>query len=92
MTGIRPGLTRTSTELRTLAGNINENRGELDRALGVLPIKLEKVGRTAIYGSWFNFYLCEFQGTVTAARRQHRADPLRAPTRRGATSDEHPIP
>ena len=38
--------------------------GELDRALQVLPIKLEKVGRTAIYGSWFNFYLCEFQGRV----------------------------
>ena len=30
----------------------------------VLPIKLEKVGRTAIYGSWFNFYLCEFKGQV----------------------------
>jgi phospholipid/cholesterol/gamma-HCH transport system substrate-binding protein len=64
VTGIRPGLTRDISELRTLAGNINENRGELDRALGVLPIKLEKVGRTAIYGSWFNFYLCDFQGTV----------------------------
>jgi phospholipid/cholesterol/gamma-HCH transport system substrate-binding protein len=33
----------------------------------VLPIKLEKVGRTAIYGSWFNFYLCQFQGKVTVA-------------------------
>ena len=30
----------------------------------MLPIKLTKVGRTAIYGSWFNFYLCEFQGKV----------------------------
>ena len=64
ITGIRPGLTRDIKELRRLGGNINENRGELDRALNVLPIKLEKVGRTAIYGSWFNFYLCEFQGTV----------------------------
>jgi phospholipid/cholesterol/gamma-HCH transport system substrate-binding protein len=64
VTGIRPGLTRDITQLRALAGNINENRGELDRALGVLPIKLQKVGRTAIYGSWFNFYLCEFQGKV----------------------------
>ena len=64
VTGIRPGLTKDIAELRTLAGNINENRAELDRALGVLPIKLEKVGRTAIYGSWFNFYLCEFTGKV----------------------------
>ena len=30
----------------------------------MLPIKLQKVGRTAIYGSFFNFYLCEFRGTV----------------------------
>ena len=64
VTGIRPGLTKDISELRTLAGNINENRDELDRALGVLPIKLQKVGRTAIYGSWFNFYLCEFTGKV----------------------------
>jgi phospholipid/cholesterol/gamma-HCH transport system substrate-binding protein len=65
VTGIRPGLTKDIKELRKLAGNINENRTELDRALNVLPIKLEKVGRTAIYGSWFNFYLCEYTGTVT---------------------------
>ena len=30
----------------------------------VLPIKLNKVGRTAIYGSFFNFYLCNFTGNV----------------------------
>ena len=64
VTGIRPGLTKDIGQLRVLAGNINANRGELDRALGVLPIKLTKVGRTAIYGSWFNFYLCDFQGSV----------------------------
>jgi phospholipid/cholesterol/gamma-HCH transport system substrate-binding protein len=33
----------------------------------VLPIKLTKVGRTAIYGSWFNFYLCRFAGRITVA-------------------------
>ena len=32
--------------------------------LQVLPIKLEKMGRTAIYGSFFNFYLCDFRGRV----------------------------
>jgi phospholipid/cholesterol/gamma-HCH transport system substrate-binding protein len=65
VTNIRPGLTKDIKGLRTVAGNLNENRGEIDRALGVLPIKLTKVGRTAIYGSWFNFYLCEFKGEVT---------------------------
>ncbi len=62
--GIRPPLVRDIKELRRLSGNINANKAELDRALQVLPIKLTKVGRTAIYGSWFNFYLCEFKGRV----------------------------
>src|SRR3954471_17830040 len=62
--GVRSPLVEDIANLRTLTSNIQRNRGELDRALQVLPIKLEKVGRTAIYGSWFNFYLCQFQGKV----------------------------
>jgi phospholipid/cholesterol/gamma-HCH transport system substrate-binding protein len=64
LSGIRKPFVKDIKELRTVAGNIDRNKAELDRALQVLPIKLEKVGRTAIYGSWFNFYLCEFQGRV----------------------------
>jgi phospholipid/cholesterol/gamma-HCH transport system substrate-binding protein len=67
LTGIRPSLTQDVKNLRLLAGNIVRNRSELDRALQVLPIKLTKVGRTAIYGSWFNFYLCRFAGRITVA-------------------------
>jgi len=33
-----------------------------------MPIKLEKIGRTAIYGSFFNFYLCEFKGHVRLSK------------------------
>ncbi|GAA1939450.1 MlaD family protein [Nocardioides marmoribigeumensis] len=62
--GVRPGLVGDIKQVRKLAGTINRNRGEVNRALGVLPVKLQKVGRTAIYGSWFNFYLCEFKGQV----------------------------
>jgi phospholipid/cholesterol/gamma-HCH transport system substrate-binding protein len=62
--GIRSPLVEDIANLRRLTANIQRNRGELDRALQVLPIKLEKVGRTAIYGSWFNFYLCQFQGKI----------------------------
>ena len=51
-------------ELRRVAGNLDRNKAEIDRALQVLPIKLNKVGRTAIYGSWFNFYLCNFKARV----------------------------
>ncbi len=64
VTGIRPGFRKDIKGLRRVAGNINRNRAEVDRALKVLPIKLNKVGRTAIYGSFFNFYLCNFQSTV----------------------------
>ncbi len=64
VTGIRPGLTKDITQLRKVAGTLDKNKGEIDRALQVLPIKLNKVGRTAIYGSWFNFYLCSFKGQV----------------------------
>ena len=64
VTGIRPGLRRDIKGLRAVAGTIVENRAEVDRALKVLPVKLTKVGRTAIYGSFFNFYLCNFRGTI----------------------------
>ncbi|HEY9564869.1 MAG TPA: MCE family protein [Nocardioides sp.] len=62
--GIRPPLVKDVKELRKFAGNLAKNRTELDRAMQVLPIKLNKIGRTATYGSWFNFYLCGFTGTV----------------------------
>ncbi|GAA4683635.1 MlaD family protein [Nocardioides nanhaiensis] len=63
--GIRAPFVEDIKQLRRFAGNVDRNKAELDRALQVLPIKLEKVGRTAIYGSWFNFYLCDFTGRVT---------------------------
>jgi phospholipid/cholesterol/gamma-HCH transport system substrate-binding protein len=63
--GIRPSFVEDVKQLRRFARNVDRNKGELDRALQVLPIKLEKVGRTAIYGSWFNFYLCTFKARVT---------------------------
>ena len=53
-------------ELRKVANNLARNRQEINRALQVLPIKLTKIGRTATYGSWFNFYLCHFRASVKA--------------------------
>jgi phospholipid/cholesterol/gamma-HCH transport system substrate-binding protein len=63
--GIRPSFVEDIKQLRRFAENTDRNKKELDRALQVLPIKLQKVGRTAIYGSWFNFFLCEFTANVT---------------------------
>ena len=65
VSGIRPSFVDDIEQLRRFGANLDKNKGEIDRALQVLPIKLNKVGRTAIYGSWFNFYLCQFRGDVT---------------------------
>ena len=62
--GIRQPFAEDIRQLRRFTTNTLRNKAELDRALQVLPIKLNKVGRTAIYGSYFNFYLCQFQGKI----------------------------
>jgi phospholipid/cholesterol/gamma-HCH transport system substrate-binding protein len=63
--GVRSPLVEDIKQLRRFAGTTEKNKAELDRALQVFPIKLDKVGRTAIYGSWFNFYLCDIGGKIT---------------------------
>lgn len=62
--GIRHPFASDIKHLRKVTGNLNQGRGEIDRALQILPIKLKKIGRTAIYGSFFNFYLCTFSGQI----------------------------
>jgi phospholipid/cholesterol/gamma-HCH transport system substrate-binding protein len=64
VSGIRQPFVSDIHHLRGFAANLDQGRPEIDRALQVLPIKLTKVGRTAIYGSWFNFYLCNFTGQI----------------------------
>ncbi len=61
---IREPFVRDIRELRTLAGTLDRKKGEIDRVLQVMPIKINKYGRTGTYGSWFNFYLCHFQAKV----------------------------
>ena len=56
----------------------------------MLPIKLTKIGRTAIYGSWFNFYLCKFTGQIRIGKERESPSRTR-PARAGATSDETPF-
>jgi len=64
VSGIRAPFVSDIHHLRGFAANLDRGRAEIDRALQVLPIKLTKIGRTAIYGSWFNFYLCKFSGQI----------------------------
>lgn len=41
-----------------------ENKAYLDRTLKLLPTMLAKQTRIGVYGSWYNYYLCEFHGGV----------------------------
>ena len=68
----RAPLTRDIGQLRRVAQTLDENQPEIDKALQILPLKLQKIGRTASYGSWFNFYLCNFQrqGHPAGGRQQ----------------------
>jgi phospholipid/cholesterol/gamma-HCH transport system substrate-binding protein len=64
----RPALTEDVRQLRHLTGHLVRNKQVLDRELQILPLKLRKLGNTADYGSWFNFYLCNFHGEVVVPK------------------------
>jgi phospholipid/cholesterol/gamma-HCH transport system substrate-binding protein len=65
LTDIRPGLRDDITQLGALSKNLNDSRDVVDGVLQRLPTKLDRIIGTATYGSWFNFYLCGAQGSVT---------------------------
>ena len=54
-------------ESKRYTDELVKDRKQLDDALQIQPIKLDKIGATASYGGWFNFYLCGFRGTVRDA-------------------------
>jgi len=63
---IRPSLKSDISQLgkvsKTLATTKEPNGANtLDTVLQRLPGKVKAILRTATYGSWFNFYLCDFQ-------------------------------
>jgi len=61
---IREPFVRDIREARQLVETLDRQKGEIDRVLQVMPIKINKYGRTGTYGSWFNFYLCHFRAKV----------------------------
>ena len=64
LTDIRPPLSGDIKELRRLAGVLDENKAVIDSTLKRLPPKLDLIVGTATYGSFFNFFLCGFDGTI----------------------------
>lgn len=71
--GARPPLREDIAALGELSKNLADDSGTLEEFLTLLPDKFTEIGRSATYGSWFNFYLCEAI--------------LTAPEQRGYTSD-----
>ena len=51
-------------ELGKVAGTLDDNSAIVERTLRTMPPKLNALTRTASYGSWFNFYLCDFDGRI----------------------------
>jgi len=60
----RPPLRTDIAELGELAGTLKDNEKTVEGVLKRLPNKLDKLNATASYGSWFNFYLCDFDGRI----------------------------
>ncbi|MEV8374446.1 MCE family protein [Kribbella sp. NPDC056861] len=51
--------------LREVSTTLDDTQAIWVKTLQNMPGKLETMTRTASYGSWFNFYLCGFDGNVT---------------------------
>ena len=64
LTDIRAPLRGDIAQLNTLAGTLDKNKATVNGVLQRLPTKLDRIIGTATYGSWFNFYLCAFDGRI----------------------------
>ncbi len=60
----RPAIRSDVEQLGKVAGTLDDNKAIVDGVLKRLPGKLNTITRTATYGSWFNFYLCDFEGRI----------------------------
>ena len=66
LTRARPLLKEDVAQLRRLFTILAKpkNKAYLDKTLKTLPGMLSKQTRIGVFGSWYNYYLCEFQGGV----------------------------
>lgn len=60
----REPLKNDLAQLGNLAGGLNQNSDILEHEIQLLPDKLTAITHTATYGSWFNFYLCDFSAAL----------------------------
>ncbi|NEA76185.1 MlaD family protein [Streptomyces sp. SID13588] len=60
----RPALRTDIAELSKVSATLQKNEKTVEGVLQRLPHKLNVLTGTASYGSWFNFYLCDFDGRI----------------------------
>jgi phospholipid/cholesterol/gamma-HCH transport system substrate-binding protein len=61
----RPPLAADIRALEDLSRNVADEGDLVEEFLQLSPTKLDLITRTAINGSWFNFFMCSANGTVT---------------------------
>jgi phospholipid/cholesterol/gamma-HCH transport system substrate-binding protein len=61
---LRPSVRADVRELGEVTRTLDDHKEVVAGVLQRLPDKLNNITRTATYGSWFNFYLCDFTGRV----------------------------
>ncbi|MEU6572341.1 MlaD family protein [Streptomyces sp. NPDC046805] len=71
----RPPLKDDIAGLTDLTGTLNNNQTTVEGVLKRLPNKLNKLTGTASYGSWFNFYLCDFDGRIVLPKTKQVLTP-----------------
>lgn len=66
LTQTRPFLKQDIAQLRRIMVTLNKapNQKVMAETLKRLPQMLERQTRTGTYGSWYNYYLCDFQGNI----------------------------
>jgi phospholipid/cholesterol/gamma-HCH transport system substrate-binding protein len=71
----RPPLKDDIAGLADLTRTLNDNDKTVEGVLKRLPNKLNALTGTASYGSWFNFYLCDFDGRIVLPRTKQALTP-----------------
>jgi len=81
LTQSRPYLKADVAQLRRLMTLLNKkkNQAALDEVLDRLPVMLKRQTRTGTYGSWYQYYLCDFSGKITLPTLGKELDKLIAP-------------
>ncbi|MFT4201109.1 MCE family protein [Gordonia sp. (in: high G+C Gram-positive bacteria)] len=72
----RPAIAGDIAGLKAASDEINRRDKDVQAILTNLPPKLEKIGRAATFGSWFQFYLCGVDLVMGNGKSVLLTDPL----------------